>query len=152
MPARDKIYISKSPEVQELYSKFTEDKDDTLSKPFRFDRDVFLAAAVAGHMHRKAEPLLPAERKEKFNWGTLLNDQHALPVLQAIALLKTGDPNVLLDDDQVASIAEAYANAGIHLLAKRLVDTGVDELQEAAIYMAEILDSIVETSARAPLP
>lgn len=143
MPAPDKIYVSKVPEVWDCYEKFTSETEDTPSKPFRFDRDVFLAAAVAGALHNKSAQLLPAERKEKFNWSTLLNDPLALPVLQMLTLLKTGDANDLLDDEKVASIAEGYANAGIHILTQRLIDTGQDELHETAIYLAEILDSVI---------
>lgn len=143
MPAPDKIYISKLQEVLDAYDRFTNEQGDIPSKPFRYDRDLFLAAAVAGSLHSKSEPLLPAERKEKFNWNTLLNDSLALPVLQALALLKTGDANTLLDDEKVVSIAEEYANAGIHILRQRLVDVGEDELHETAIYMTEVLESVL---------
>ena len=143
MPPPDKIYVSKVQDVLDIYEKFTSESGDVPSKPLRYDRDVFLAAAVAGALHNKSEQLLPAERKEKFNWNTLLNDSLALPVLQALALLKTGDANLLLDEEKVVSIAEEYANAGIHILSQRLIDAGEDELHETAIYMAEVLESVL---------
>jgi hypothetical protein len=147
MPTRDRIYVSKSTEVQGLYEKLrTEEKPkselgDVPSKPFRFDRDIFLAAAAFGFIEGRYEELQVADRKERFNWGTLVNDEHAITALQAMAFQKTGDPEVLLDDDKIATIAEGYANAGIHLLAKRLLASGVDELEEAANYMAEVFQN-----------
>lgn len=144
MPTRDRIFVSKTSEVQELYEKLRTDEKskseagEVPTKPFRFDRDIFLAAAALGFVEGRYEELPTNERKERFNWGTLLNDEHAITALQIIAFKKTGDAEVLLDDDKVASIAEGYANAGIHLLAKRLLNAGVDELEEAANYMAEV--------------
>jgi hypothetical protein len=147
MPTRDRIYVSKSPEVQSLYEKLrTEDRPkselgEVPTKPFRFDRDIFLAAAALGFAEGRYEELPTAERKERFNWGTLVNDEHAITALQVMAFQKVGDPEVLLDDDKVATIAEGYANAGIHLLAKRLCVSGIDELEEAANYMAEVFQN-----------
>jgi dnd system-associated protein 4 len=144
MATRDRIYVSKSAEVQKIYDALkTDDKPksefgDMPTKPFRFDRDIFLAAAALGFRSNKFLELPATDRKEKFNWSTLLNDEHAITALQIMAFQKTSDPEVLLDDDKVASIAEGYANAGIHLLAKRIQSSGVDELEEAAHLMAEI--------------
>src|SRR4051812_30330198 len=120
MPTRDKIYVSKSERVQKIYAQLTDDKGAVPSNPFRFERDVFMAAVAFGFAADQTTPLEPAERKDKFTWSTLLNDTHALSTLRAIALIKTGQPDVLLDDDYVANLAEGYANAGVHILAKRL--------------------------------
>lgn len=139
---RDKIYISKDDMIQSLYYKLSkEDKSDSPTKPFRTMKDVFLAAAVLGYLNNNFEEL-SSGKKDIFGWGTLLNDEHALTALRTLALAKTKDPNVLLDDDKLATIAEGYANAGIQILAKRIINTDMDELEEAAIYMAEILESI----------
>ena len=144
MATRDKIYVSKKQEIQGYYERLTGESGDLLIKPFRFERDVFLAAAVTGYLKNQYVPLEPSEGKDKFVWGTLLNEQHALPALQAIALCRTKDPAVLLDDDAVASIAEGYANGGIHLLARQLLESGTDELVETAIYMSEVLEQADE--------
>lgn len=138
MASRDKIYIENDAEVERLYSRLTEERGDSPTKPFRYDRDVFLAAAIMGFRYNSFAEL--QKRKEKFTWVTLINDEDALPVLQTIALHRTKDPSVLLDDDAVATIAEGYANGGIRLLARRLVDTGIDELQEAAVFLAELTE------------
>jgi hypothetical protein len=144
MALRDKIFISKSDEVQELYHRLKDEKGDVPTKPFRYDRDIFLAAVASGFEANDFRPLDSADRKERFTWGTLLNDPHALSTLRAIALLKTDRPDVLLDDDQVATIAEGYANGGIHVLGKTLLDTPSDEIEEAMILMSEALKKIPE--------
>ena len=105
-------------------------------------KDIFLAAAVTGYINDKFEVL--SSSKDLFMWSTLMNDSHALPVLQSIALVKTNDPSILLNDDEVAKIAEGYANGGIRILAKKILETDTEELNEAAMYMMEVLqDNIV---------
>lgn len=135
MAIRDKIFVSKDKAVQELYEKLRTERSDTPTKPFRTDRDIFLAAAAVGQLEKQFKPLEPSDKRDKFTWGTLLHDEHALSAIRAIALSHENTPEVLLDDDRVASIAEGYANAGIHILAKRILNTGVDELEETALYM-----------------
>lgn len=135
MALRDKIFISKHETVQTLYDQLKAERMDSPTKPFRYDRDIFLAAAAMGQREKQFKPLEASDRRDKFTWGTLLNDPHALAALQAIALAHEKNPDVLLDDDRVACIAEAYANAGIHILAKQILNTGVDELEETALYM-----------------
>lgn len=142
MALRDKIYISKTEQVQDFYHRLKDEKGDVPTKPFRFDRDIFLAAAALGFEAGDYRPLEGAERKDRFTWSTLLNEEHALSTLRAIALMKTNRPDILLDDDQVATIAEGYANAGIHLLAKQLLDTPSDEIEEAMLLMSEVLDGL----------
>src|SRR4051812_23044457 len=127
MALRDKIFISKAEDVQEFYHRLKDEKGDVPTKPFRFDRDIFLAAVASGFEAKDFRPLESVDRKERFTWSTLLNDPHALSMLRALALLKTKRPDVLIDDDQVATVAEGYANGGIHLLAKKLLDTTTDE-------------------------
>lgn len=135
MTVRDKIYIENDKKIADLYEALTSERGETPTRPFRFDRDVFLAAAAMGAREGLFRQIV--KRKEKFSWGTLLNDENALPVLQAIALWHTKDPEVLVDDDQVAAIAEGFANGGIEALARRLSNAGIDELQEAAVLLGE---------------
>jgi energy-converting hydrogenase Eha subunit G len=145
MPTRDRIYVSKSVEVQAIYDKLKEEKGDDPkkppTKPFRFDRDIFLAAAAMGYATGKYAELESSERKDKFLWTTLLADEHALAMLRTLALVHTSTPEVLLDDDKVASIAEAYANGGIRVLAKKL-DSATDEIDEAMIFLTETLAAL----------
>src|SRR5688500_9686041 len=115
MAQRDKIYISKSEDVQDFYRRLKDEKAEVPTKPFRFDRDIFLAAVAMGFDAKDYRPLESSDRKERFTWSTLIHDEHALSTLRAIALLKTKEANVIIDDDQVATIAEGYANGGIHL-------------------------------------
>src|SRR5688500_17410874 len=123
MAQRDKIYISKSDDIQALYLRLKDEKADVPTKPFRYDRDIFLAAVALGFEAKEFRPLEPSDRKERFTWSTLLHDEHTLSTLRAFALSKTNRPDVLIDDDQVATIAEGYANGGIYILAKKLLDT-----------------------------
>mgnify|MGYP006969346600 CR=1 FL=1 len=142
MTTRDRIYVSKSAEVQGLYEHLKEEKGDDPkkppTKPFRYDRDIFLAAAAVGYVNGNYVEVETSERKDKFLWTTLLGDDNALPTIRTIALLHTNDPEVLLDDDRVAGIAEAYANGGIRMLHKMLDGAG-DEIDEALIFLTEEL-------------
>jgi dnd system-associated protein 4 len=141
MPSPDKIFIEK--EIHDTYIRLTkEEGSDELIKPFRTMKDLFLAAAVEGYLNDTFTPLKAP--KEIFVWSTLLNDEHALNVLRSIALAKTEDPNILVKDDEIAKIAEGYANGGIHLLTKRILDTDATELEEAAIFMSEYTAKIDE--------
>ena len=147
MALRDKILVNKDEAIQKKYEDLSKDTLDYPLKPFRYDRDVFLAAAAIACSEGKWDPLKPGEGKDKFMWSTLLNDDLALPALQALALHHSGKPEVLLDDDRVAEIAEGYANAGIKLLFDRLTGKDVvDELKEASMLLQELLEAVKETT------
>ena len=137
MSTRDKIYIDKS--VNDIYEQLTNQTGSEPTTPFRYDRDVFLAAAVIGC--QKTGPKELKNRKDKFGWGTLINDKNALPTLRTLALHKTRDPSILLDDDAVASIAEEYANGGIHYLKNEILNSGGTELLDCAVYILQNADS-----------
>lgn len=138
MPSPDKINIEK--DVHDIYVQFTKEEGSDIMKPFRTMKDLFLASAILGHLNDKYVPIKSS--KDIFVWSTLLNDDHGLTVLRAIALSKTNDPNILLDDSKIAEIAEGYANGGIHLLAKKILQTDTTELEEAAIFMSEYTNLI----------
>ncbi len=141
MPSPDKIYVEK--EIHKTYVRLTkEEGSDESLKSFRTMKDLFLAAAVMGYLNDNFKPLKALQ--EIFVWSTLLNDEHALNVLRSIALAKTEDPNVLIKDEEIAKIAEGYANGGIHLLTKRILESDATELEEAAIFMSEFTEKIDE--------
>jgi len=141
MAHRDKIYISD--EAEDIYALLQDDKPDVPTRPFRFAREVFMAAAVVGFIEDRFKELKASGKKDKFGWSTLLHDANAVPVLRAIALCKTQDPSILLDDDIVASIGESFANGGIEKL-KEIVCGGSDELMDTASYMMEHLNSVID--------
>ena len=68
-----------------------------------------LSASVGYARGRRAA--LSAQR-EIFRWA-VFSLQEDVPVLRAIAIAETRSTHVLVDQDQVLTIAEEYANSGI---------------------------------------
>jgi hypothetical protein len=70
-----------------------------------------------------------ARRQQIFAW-TIFSPQDDIPLLRALAIAATGDVKVLLDQGELLTIAEEYANAGISLIEQRLVQEPGDRLQK----------------------
>jgi hypothetical protein len=148
MATRDRIYVSSRPAVQQIYDALKEERGEShgvVTKPFRFDREIFLAAMMLGFKKSLFAELPGNERKERFQWGTLINDSNALPAMRAIALLHESDPSILDDDNRVANIAEGYANGGIAELGK-VCEGDQDELMMAIMYVLSESPSLAKKS------
>ncbi len=100
----------------ELVGSSTSQVEDA---PFRTLKDVFMLAAVLGYRRGTRRPVPSSSRhsirKEVFSD----NDYH---LLKAIAIATTGDVEVLMSQGEVLSIAEEYAQAGIHEVKAELLD------------------------------
>ncbi|MCG8604402.1 hypothetical protein MJD09_05300 [bacterium] len=114
--SRDGVWIDEA--VHEVYE--TLKGSDPVSSPFHTMKDIFMWAACLGYHQRERRPL-KGKRKMIFRWAQFSN-QTDIPLLKALAIADTGDINVLLSQDTLLTIAEEYANAGIHELNARVLE------------------------------
>ena len=108
---RDTVVIDES--VHEIYRQLTEG-NDPVSVPFRTMKDVFMWAACLGYQRGERQPLT-GKRVTIFRWAQFA-PQVDIPLLKALAIADSGDVSVLLSQDEILTIAEEYASAGIHEL------------------------------------
>ena len=108
---RDSVQID--PVHHELYTRLSTGRE----APFKTMKDVFMLAANVGFTRGRRVPL--ANHREIFRWP-VFSSQEDIPVLRAIAISETGDTAVLVDQDELLSIAEEYANAGIGELGRAI--------------------------------
>ena len=102
-------------EHHELYMQLTTGDE----APFITMKDLFMLAASVGHARGHRAPV--ARQREIFRWPTF-SMQEDIPVLSAIAIMETAGTAVLVDQDQVLTIAEEYANAGIDEIKRAVTD------------------------------
>ncbi len=112
----DRVNIDES--VMQTYKLLTESTSIEES-PFGTYKDVFMFAASMGYAGGVRKKLPSGKkhtiRREVFSENDFL-------VLKTIAIAETGDVQVLLRLDEILTIAEEYAHAGIHALKARLLD------------------------------
>lgn len=78
-----------------------------------------MLAAHIGFMRGRRTPL--SGHREVFRWP-VFNAQEDIPSLRAIAIAETEDTNILVDQDQLLTIVEEYANAGIEDVKREVAD------------------------------
>lgn len=114
--SRDTVSIDES--VHHIYKELT-DGADPVTVPFKTMKDVFLWAAALGFKRGERRPIV-GKKLTIFRWAQF-STQTDIPVIKAISLADGNDINVLLSQDEILSIAEDYANAGIHELRSNLI-------------------------------
>ena len=102
---RDSIHIDLK--HHELYSQLTNGDE----APFKTMKDLFMLAASVGYAQGRRVPL-SGQKREIFRWP-VFSPQEDIPVLRAIAIAETGDTAVLIDQNEMLTIVEEYANSGI---------------------------------------
>jgi len=115
--SRDTVVIDEA--VHDIYKQLTEG-NDPVSVPFRTMKDVFMWAACLGHRLGERRPLT-GKRVIIFRWAQF-TPQTDIHLLKALAIADSGDVNVLLSQDDILTIAEEYANAGIYELRTSVLD------------------------------
>ncbi len=115
--SRDTVAIEEA--VHEIYKRLTEGTDP-VNAPFQTMKDVFMWAACLGYRRGERRPLT-GKRVVIFRWAQF-TPQTDIPLLKALAIADTGDVSVLLRRDQILSIAEEYANAGIYEMRAGVLD------------------------------
>ena len=94
--------------------------ENSEAAPFLLMKDVFMWAVASGVKNGRRLPL-EGGRTQIFRWDQLSQDLD-IPVLKALAVMETGEVEVLVHEDQVLRIAEEYANTGIRQMKEELVD------------------------------
>ncbi len=112
----DRVGIDES--VVYIYKALTEDQSIEQA-PFRVMKDVFMLAVCLGYQKgaRREAPYgaKTTIRKEVFSERDLI-------LLKAIAIATTGDVEVLQQHGDILTIAEEYAQVGIHDVKAYLLD------------------------------
>ncbi|NOK58234.1 MAG: hypothetical protein GFH27_549279n40 [Chloroflexi bacterium AL-W] len=118
----DRIVIDEA--VHSIYKELT-DGNSSEQVPFSTMKDVFMLAVALGYRqgvrHKAPSSSKVTIRKDVFK-------EHDLLLLKAIAIATTGDVAVLMKQDEVLTIAEEYAQAGIHEVKAELLDQAVRPL------------------------
>lgn len=114
---RDFINIDES--YHQLYENLRKSREDEKHPPFREMKYIFMLAALIGCLEKKWVPL-EKNLRNIFARTTLKEDDMLL--LRALALAKTGNPEVLLNEKEIQSIAEGYANGGIIVIKEQVED------------------------------
>ena len=115
--SRDTVNIDES--LHEIYQQLTEGADP-ISVPFRTMKDVFMWAVSLGFQRGERRPL-SGKRVTIFRWAQFTS-QADIPLLKAVALADRSEVDILLEHEEILSIAEEYANAGIHDLRTSVLD------------------------------
>lgn len=105
--------------AHEIYKQLTEGSN-MLDAPFKTMKDVFMWALCLGVKLGTRSPLTN-KRVTIFRWAQF-DPQIDIPLLKAIAITDCGNVNVLLKRNDILTIAEEYANAGIYELRASLLD------------------------------
>ena len=106
---RDTVSIDE--DTHEIYQQLTEGSD-LINVPFRTMKDMFMWAACLGYQRGERRQLV-GKRTTVFRWAQF-SPQIDIPILKALAISASEDVNVLLSREEILTIAEEYANAGIH--------------------------------------
>lgn len=114
---RDTVNIDES--VHDIYKQLTEGSDP-VGVPFRTMKDVFMWAAWFGYRLGERRPL-DGKRMTIFRWAQF-TPQTDIPLLKALAITDSGDVSALLNQDGILTIAEEYANTGVHELRTSVLD------------------------------
>lgn len=112
----DRVSIDEA--VMDIYRELTEGSSIEQA-PFRTLKDVFMLAVVLGYRRGSRRPTSSSSRhtirKEVFSD----NDYH---LLKAIAIATTGDVEVLMNQGDILTIAEEYAQVGIYEVKTELLE------------------------------
>jgi dnd system-associated protein 4 len=115
--ARDTVAIDE--EVHDIYKRLT-DGNDPVGVPFRTMKDVFMWAASLGYQKGERRPLL-GKRVTIFRWAQF-SPQVDIPLLKAFAVADTGGVEALLNQGDILTVAEEFANSGIRELQATMLD------------------------------
>lgn len=93
---------------------------DPINFPFSTMKDVFIWSACLGFRSGRRKPIT-GKRKMIFRWAQL-SPQTDIPLLKAIAIANSDNVQVLLNQNEIVTIAEEYANAGIYELRDSVLE------------------------------
>jgi len=105
--------------------------------------NVFLVAMSLGAIRGKRRPL---NKKLNFIKSQLFKNNYGEALIQALAVFEIGSPSIIIDKNEMYSIAEEYANGGLEILVEQIV-TGSDSIAQEfeekwKIYISDTLKLI----------
>ena len=112
---RDFINIDIS--YHQLYEDLRKAREREKHPPFREMKYIFMLAAFIGYLEGKWVAL---EKNSRNIFPRTTFKEDDLSLLRALALAKTGSPEVLLNEKEIQSIAEGYANGGIIVIKEQV--------------------------------
>ena len=118
------LRIGYSTDARELYETLVATSpNDPESKPFKTQKDLFIAAACLGS---KLDEYDERKKTIKNIPASALDEQSDLPVLMALAYAHGGeDLSVVLDPNRVIEITEGLAEAGVAHLKRTVGPKGI---------------------------
>jgi len=114
---------------------------------FETYKDILMMAACIGFRDGRRESF--SSSAEPIEWD-VFSESIDLPIVNAMALLETEDPNVLLSDDATMdrkfTILEEYANGGFDTLKRRILESRLDPLDALIELIFEAEDDDGDSS------
>ena len=146
LQARDYVYIDKS--YHSLYVNLKESQEEEKQPPFKGMKNLFMLATFIGFLQDKWVPL-GTNRRNIFPRTAFKQDD--LVLLRALALSKTGNIEVLLNQKEIQSIAEGYANGGIIVIKEQVEDAPGNRIENLVNLLlnwepySDIIPSVQQT-------
>lgn len=105
--------------------------------------NIFLVAMSLGAIRGKRRPL---NKKLNFIKSHQFKNNYGEALIQALAVFEIGSTSIMIDQNEMYSIAEEYANGGFELLVEQIVtgsDSIAQEIEEKwKIYISDTLKLI----------
>lgn len=124
--AQPLAYIHVEESHHPLYVALRESREKEKYPPFREMKYLFMLAAFIGYHQERWIPL-GTNSRNIFARTVLKEDD--LSLLRALALARTGDPEVLTNEKEIQKIAEGYANGGITVIKEQVEDAPGDRIE-----------------------
>ncbi len=105
--------------------------------------NIFLVSMSIGFIRGKRKPL---SKKINFIKSQIFKDNYGEALVLALAVYESNSTSIILDQNQMYSIAEEYANGGLELLVELVVsgsDSIAQEIEEKwKIYISDTIQLI----------
>ena len=128
---RYRIFIDRSnhPIYQELAKRPDKGNSDEGEDvpPFESMKNLFMLATFIGIQNKVRVPL--ENKVDIFSWEVLTIDEEYVSLLYALAVTETNDVTVLTDRNEILTIAEEYANAGIIQIEEEVKEMPGDKIE-----------------------
>ena len=133
---RDRIRIDAS--YHPIYIALTKPPENTSGEEppaFESMKNLFMLAAFIGFREQKREKL-GKDRENIFAWAQFSQNED-VPLIRSIALATKGTVDVLTDQDEMLTIAEEYANAGIIMIRDQVKDMSGSKIMNLVDLLAK---------------
>lgn len=135
---RDRIRVDAS--YHPIYIALTKPSENTEREDppaFESMKNLFMLAAFIG-FHEKKRVELGKDKEGIFAWAQFSQNED-IPLIRALALAETGTVNVLMDQDEMLTIAEEYANTGIIMIRDQVQDMSGSKIMNLVDLLANWL-------------